>query len=147
MSLTSLLPAFFMAIRWSASFGDSSRVGTNLVNNMIHFVNAVIFGVSSWVMFDPPLSPLQLMQGLGIKHAGAHLVLCGGLVHRILLRLFSAGLWQKAQVLTGECSRPEPALPKGLLWLCPIIVAGTLATSALAAGCWSIKTARHSCHQ
>ncbi len=138
MSLTSLLPAFFMSLRWSASFGDNSRVGTVLVNNMIHFVNALIFGIVIWVMFDPALSPHRLMQDLGLTTPGLTLyyvsALCIGYYCGYFLLVFG-----KKPKSDRRISRPEPALPKSLLWLCPIIVAGTLATMALAAGLLAYK--------
>lgn len=133
MSLTSLLPAFVMSIRWSAGFGDNSRVGTTLVNNMFHFVNALIFGVLAWVMLDPPISPHQLMQELGFSTPALTLyyvsALCLGYYCGYFLLVFG-----KKPVSNWRISRPEPALPKSLLWLCPFIVAGTLAAMALGAG-------------
>src|SRR5205814_2083926 len=67
ISLTTLLPVFVLAIRWSSTFGDSSRIGTSLVNYMIHLVNAVIFGVLMWVMFDPAFSPRRLVMDMSIS--------------------------------------------------------------------------------
>ena len=63
MSVTTFLPVLVMAIRWSANFGDNSRMGTALSNYMFHGVHAVIFTVCVWVMFDPPFSPSQLSMG------------------------------------------------------------------------------------
>jgi tetratricopeptide (TPR) repeat protein len=133
MSLTSLLPALVMSIRWSAGFGDNSQAGTVLVNNMFHFVNALIFGVLVWVMFDPPFSPHQLMQELGLNTPALTLyyvsALCLGYYCGYFLLVFG-----KKPKSDWRASRPEPALPKSLLWLCPLIVAGTLAAMALGAG-------------
>jgi tetratricopeptide (TPR) repeat protein len=57
VSLTSLLPVFVMAIRWGASFGDDSRLGTALATFMFHIFHAIILFACVWVTFDPPFSP------------------------------------------------------------------------------------------
>jgi tetratricopeptide (TPR) repeat protein len=64
LSLTSLLPVLLLSIRWTSSFGDSSRLGLALTSFMFHIVHAIIFGVCLWVAFDPPFSPRHL--GLGL---------------------------------------------------------------------------------
>jgi tetratricopeptide (TPR) repeat protein len=132
MSLTSLLPAFVMAMRWSASFGDSSRLGSTLVNYLVHVVNAVLFGVLLWVMFDPPFSPHKLAQGIVLTPAlPLHYVsaLCLGFYCGYALLIFG-----KTPIPGRRNSKPEPALPPPLLWLCPVIVAATLVTIVTAAG-------------
>jgi hypothetical protein len=62
-SLATLLPLLLMAIRWSSSYGDNSRIGVLLAGNMLHFVHAAVFTVCVWVMFDPPFSPIQILGG------------------------------------------------------------------------------------
>ena len=64
MSLTSLVPVFVLAIRWSSSFGDNSRIGAALASFMFSVVNAVILGVCIWAAFDPPFAARHL--GLGM---------------------------------------------------------------------------------
>ncbi len=64
ISLTSLLPIFMMSLRWSAGFGDRSRMGTVLVGNMMHVVFAVLLGLGLWGAFDPPFSAHR--QGYGL---------------------------------------------------------------------------------
>lgn len=66
ISLTSLLPAFLMAIRWSATFGDSSRMGTVLVRYLMHLINFVFLGFLLWVEFDPAFSPQRLLKETGV---------------------------------------------------------------------------------
>ena len=132
MSLTTLLPAFVMSIRWSSSFGDSSRLGTMIVNYAMHAVNAMLFGVLVWIMFDPPFSPSQLAQqivsapALTFYYIGALGIgyYCG----------YALLIFGKAPIPTRRNARPEPALPEPLLWLCPVIVVCTLAASGVAAG-------------
>ena len=139
MSLTSLLPAFVISIRWSSSFGDSSRLGTTLVNFMLHVVYAVLFGVLVLVMFDPPFSPRRLAQevtsvpALTLYYVAA---LCIGYFCGYALLIFG-----KEPVSSRRNTKPDPALPKELLWLCPVIVAGTLAAIVLAAGLLVYKNA------
>jgi tetratricopeptide (TPR) repeat protein len=60
MSLTSLIPVFMLAIRWSSSFGDSSRIGTVLAGFMFSVVHGIILGVCLWAAFDPPFAPRHL---------------------------------------------------------------------------------------
>jgi tetratricopeptide (TPR) repeat protein len=140
MSLTTLLPVFVMSIRWSASFGDDSRIGTTLVNYMIHVVNVVIFGVCVWVMFDPPFSPHQLLPQMGVNAPALPMyylvALCLGYYCGYFLLVFG-----KNPMPSRRTSTPEPALPPSLLWLCPVIVAGTLVATALAAALLLYKNA------
>ena len=141
MSLTTLLPAFVMSIRWSASFGDSSRVGSTLVNYMIHVVNAVIFGACMWVMFDPPFSPRHLTLDMGFNTPALTLyylaALCVGYYCGYFLLVFGREPIPSRRFI----GTPEPALPPVLVWLCPLIVLGTLAAVATAAGLLVYKNA------
>ena len=133
MSLTSLMPAFVMAIRWSASFGDSSRLGTLLVNYTMHLVNIVILGMLLWVTYDPAFSPAQFVRELGMDTPALTLyyvaALCIGYYCGYLLLIFG-----KPPIGTRRNPRPDQALPAPLLWLCPIIVAVTLAATVGALG-------------
>jgi tetratricopeptide (TPR) repeat protein len=140
MILTSLLPAFIMAIRWSSSFGDSSRMGATLVNYMMHCVNAVLLGILVWVMFDPPFSPHQLLQQAGIAAPALTfyyiVALCIGYYSGYCLLVFG-----RKPIPSRRTSQPDPAVPKSLLWLCPILVVGELAILAIAAGFLVYKNA------
>jgi tetratricopeptide (TPR) repeat protein len=60
MSLTSLVPVFVMAIRWSSSFGDSSRMGATLAGLMFSLVHGVFLVVCIWAAFDPPFAQRHL---------------------------------------------------------------------------------------
>jgi tetratricopeptide (TPR) repeat protein len=74
MSLTSLVPILVLAIRWSSSFGDSSRIGAALTGFMLNLVQGVILCVCIWSAFDPPLSPRHLgfgMPSLSLYYLGA----------------------------------------------------------------------------
>jgi tetratricopeptide (TPR) repeat protein len=64
LSLTSLLPVFVLAIRWSSTFGDNSRIGMALTSFMFHLAHAVFLIACIWVAFDSPISPRHL--GLGL---------------------------------------------------------------------------------
>ncbi|HEX4646681.1 MAG TPA: tetratricopeptide repeat protein, partial [Verrucomicrobiae bacterium] len=55
--LTSLLPVFVMAIRWSSYFGDSSPLGVALATISFHVVHAVFLGACVWMALDPTISP------------------------------------------------------------------------------------------
>lgn len=140
MSLTTLLPAFVMSIRWSSSFGDSSRMGTMLVNYVMHAVNAILFGVLLWSAFDPPFSARALLQSiipgvpaLTLYYIGA---LCIGYYCGYALLIFG-----RKAIGTRRNPRPDPALPESLLWLCPLIVFLTLAVTVVAAGVLIYKNA------
>ncbi len=132
MSLTTLLPAFVMSIRWSSSFGDSSHLGTTIVNYTMHAVNAVLFGVLVWITLDPPFSPRELAQkivpvpALTFYYIGA---LCIGYYCGYALLIFG-----KRPVPTRRNPRPDPALPGSLRWLSPVIVVCTLVGTVLTAG-------------
>ncbi len=63
LSMTSLVPVIFMAIRWSASFGDSSPAGVFIATTMLNLVQALFLVAGLWVALDAPFSPRQ--KGLG----------------------------------------------------------------------------------
>jgi tetratricopeptide (TPR) repeat protein len=136
MALTTLLPILVLAIRWSSSFGDHSRMGAALASYMIHFVYALIFAVSVWVMFDPPFSPHQL--GLGTPSLTLYYLaaLSIGYFCGYFLLVFG-----KKATTSHKNSTFLPALPPPLLWLCPVLVVGTFAAAALAAGVVIYKNA------
>jgi tetratricopeptide (TPR) repeat protein len=131
VSLTSLLPALAMSIRWSATFGDNSRIGTILVNYCMYFVNLVFLGILAWVNFDPPFSPVHILSNLGgISALSIYYIaaVCLGYYSGFFMVVFG-----KDAIPTRRNNRPDPALPKGLLWLCPVIIAAELAALAIGA--------------
>jgi tetratricopeptide (TPR) repeat protein len=140
MALTSLLPAFVMAIRWSSSFGDSSRMGAMLVNYLMHGVNAILLAVLVWVTFDPPFSPHQLIEHLGFNAPGLSLyyivAVCIGYYTGYCLLVFG-----KDPIPSRRNTRPDPALPQAFLWLCPVIVTGTLVLLIVLGGMLVYKNA------
>ncbi len=64
LGLTSLVPIFFIGIRWASYFGDNSRLGVALGTMMVHAVNAFFLVACAWVALDPPFSPRNI--GLGL---------------------------------------------------------------------------------
>lgn len=60
MSLTTLAPILVMAIHWSRSFGDISRLGKAFTNVTFYIVHTIILLVCVWVAFDPPFSAQRL---------------------------------------------------------------------------------------
>ena len=119
-ALSTLLPVLVIALRWSASFGDNSRMGTALASNMFHLVSAAIFSVCVWVMFDSPFSPhyllgtpaltLYFLTALSIGYSCGYFLL----------------VFTRAPVPTRRDPRPPPIFPKPLMWFSPVIVAGVL---------------------
>ena len=71
LSLSSLAPLLMMAIRWPASFGDTSRLGRGLATWLFHFVHAVFLIICIWVAFDPPFSPRAKNLGLTLYYLSA----------------------------------------------------------------------------
>ncbi len=123
-ALTSLLPLLAMAIRWSASFGDSSRIGMALSNLMVHVVYAAIFSVCVWISFNPPFSPDHLMSApcLPLYFLAA---LGTGYFCGYFLLVFG-----RKPVLSRRSEVQQP-LPNAILWLCPAVVAFTLVSAAI----------------
>ena len=136
MSLTTLLPVLVLSFRWSASFGDNSRLGVALATNMFHAVHAVIFTVCIWVMFDPPFSPRQLGSGVPSLTLYYFTALAIGYYCGYFLLVFG-----KKPVPSRRESKPLPLLPAGLMWLCPVIVAGTFIAAILVSGVLIYKNA------
>jgi tetratricopeptide (TPR) repeat protein len=126
MSLSTLLPVLVLAIRWSANFGDNSRMGVALVNNLFHVVFAAFFGVCAWVMFDPPFSPHDLAFGSSALTLYYLAALSLGYFCGYFLLVFA-----KKPVATRRNPKPLPILPEYLMWVCPVIV-GTVFIAAAA---------------
>lgn len=127
MSVTTLVPLLVMSIRWSANFGDNSRMGTALANYMFHIVHAVIFGVCVWIMFDPPFSPGALAIG-GTPALTLYFLAAIALGHYAGYYLLVFG---KKAVSTRRNPRPLPALPAPFDKLAPVVYWGVLGTAAL----------------
>jgi len=127
MSVTTLLPVLVMAIRWSASFGDNSRIGAALVNYLFHLVHAVIFTVCIWVMYDSPFSPSQLSSGVPALTLYYLSALAIGYYCGYYLLVFG-----KKAVPSRRNPKPQTALPGALNLFTPIIYWGTYAAALLA---------------
>jgi len=65
VSLTSVLPALFMGIRWPAQFGEISAVGNALTNLMTHVIHGMFLAACIYVTFDFTFSPRSMSAGLG----------------------------------------------------------------------------------
>jgi tetratricopeptide (TPR) repeat protein len=128
MSLTTLLPVLLMAIRWSATLGDSSRTGMALANQMFHLIHAVIFGVCLWIMLDPPFSPGQLAMGSPALTFYYLAALAIGYYCGYFLLVFG-----KKIPPSRRNPRPDPALPGALQIFVPVIHWGTYAVATLIA--------------
>ena len=127
-SLSTLLPVLLMTLRWSSSFGDNSRIGTALSSTMFHFMSAAVFTVCVWGMFDPPFGAgvATGMPGLTLYYFAA---LSIGYSCGYFLLVFG-----KKPVPTRRDPKPLPLLPKNLMWLCPVVVAGTFLAAAITLG-------------
>ena len=129
MSLTTLLPIFVLSLRWNPTFGDNSRLGAGLANNLVHCVFAVIFGACVWIMFDSPFSPRQLGMGttsLSLYYLAA---LSIGFYSGYFLTVFG-----KKPIPTRQIRRPLPILPQKVMWLCPVIIGSMLVTAIIMLG-------------
>jgi len=127
MSVTTFLPVLVMAIRWSATFGDNSRMGAAMANYMFHGVHAVIFTVCVWVMFDSPFSPGQL--SLGTPALTFYYLSALGVGYYCGYYLLVFG---KKAVPTRRNPFPMPALPGKFDVFSPVIYWGTYAAAAVA---------------
>ncbi|HNQ74482.1 MAG TPA: tetratricopeptide repeat protein [Verrucomicrobiota bacterium] len=63
LSLTSLVPVFLLAIRWSPH-SDASRVGSAITNVAFHVCHAALLLACLWVMLDPGFSPRAIRDRL-----------------------------------------------------------------------------------
>ena len=129
MSVTTFLPVLLMAIRWSANFGDNSRIGALLSNYMFHGVHAVIFTVCVWAMFDSPFSPGQLSMGTPALTMYYLSALAVGYYCGYYLLVFG-----KKAVATRRNPSPMPALPGKFDLLSPLIYWGVYVAAAAAVG-------------
>ena len=95
MSLSSLAPLLILAIRWHATFGDTSQIGRVLASHLFHLVHAVFLVVCIWVAFDPPFSPREKGFGLTLYYLSA---LCVGYYSGYFLLVFRNELGTRFQM-------------------------------------------------
>ncbi len=136
MSLSTMLPVLILSIRWSANFGDNSRIGVSLVNNLFHLVFGVLFTVCVWIMFDPPFSPHDLALGTPALTLYYLAALSLGYFCGYFLAVFA-----KPAVATRRNPKPLPIFPQNIMWLCPVIVAGVFIAAIAAVGTLLYKNA------
>jgi tetratricopeptide (TPR) repeat protein len=123
LSLTSLLPVFVLSIRWSSTFGDSSRLGISLTGFMFRLVHGVFLVACIWVAFDSPISPRHL--GLGLPFLTFYYLgaLSVGYYSGYFLLVFGSKI---------AVNRSQRLLPSRLEFLNLPIVAGVWLLSILA---------------
>jgi tetratricopeptide (TPR) repeat protein len=63
LCLTSVLPVFLLAIRWSSQFGDPSRHGVIVTTIAFHLCHILILIACVWTALDPGFSPRQVSFG------------------------------------------------------------------------------------
>jgi tetratricopeptide (TPR) repeat protein len=126
MSVTTLVPLLVMSIRWSANFGDNSHMGTALANYMFHIVNAVIFGVCVWIMFDPPFCPSALSNGASALPLYFLAAIAVGYYAGYYLLVFG-----KKAIPTRRNAHPLPSLPKPFDVLSPLVYWSVLGAAGL----------------
>ena len=124
VGVTTLLPLLVLGLRWSPSFGDSSRISLLLTNLMIHLVYGIIFGLCIWVFFNPAASPDHVMTTPCLP-----LYFLAALGASYLFGYFLLVFSRKAE--PGRRADPQPALPGPLELFCPVVVVITLATAVL----------------
>lgn len=128
VSFATLLPVLVLSIRWSSDFGDTSGVGKFLVNYLFYAGYFGFLALCSWVMFDPPFSPRQISllgsPGLTFYCLAA---LSLGYYCGFILLIFG----KKPQAPRRGAQQSPPVLPQGVMWLCPVIVSGTLAAAVI----------------
>lgn len=64
IAATSVVPLFFIALKWKSSFGDNSPTGIFITKCVFHIVHALFLGVCLLVLFSPPWSPRQILPGV-----------------------------------------------------------------------------------
>ena len=127
LSMTSLVPAFAICIRWPSSFSDTSAVGAAVTNLMFRVVHGVFLAICLWVTFDPPFSPRSL--GFGIPFLTFYYLgaLCVGYYSGYFLLVFGEGtgqawarpsIWERSlnQLLTAAVWVALLAVPATLTW-------------------------------
>jgi tetratricopeptide (TPR) repeat protein len=127
VGLTSLVPVLFMGIKWPASFGDISPVGSALTNLMMHVIHGLFLVACLAVAFDPPFSPRQLGLGypmLTFYYLGALAIgYCGG--YFLLIFGHGAKLWPRPSMLRSLLNHVVNAfvwvaliaVPAGLIYM------------------------------
>jgi tetratricopeptide (TPR) repeat protein len=122
-----ILPAalFITAIRWSATFGDHSKLGAGLANFMVYVMYAFLLVVCLWIAFDPSFSPRQT--GLGLPFLTFYYLgaLCVGYFSGSFLLFFG-------KEPNSRSKSPVPPPPDPLHFLYPWGVATVFILAVLA---------------
>lgn len=70
LASTSVLPLFFISLRWRPSFGDTSPIGIFIAKAVFHLVHAVLLVVCLVAVMSPAFSPRQMLPGMPfLNHA------------------------------------------------------------------------------
>lgn len=125
VALTSLLPLFLIAIRWTSYFGDNSRLGIWVSTFTFRVVHAAFLAVCIWVALDPPFSPRNNLSltCLPLSFLGA---LCVGYFSGYFLLVFGTRFRSSGRpsstvplpykAATGAIWLLLPVVPALLLW-------------------------------
>jgi tetratricopeptide (TPR) repeat protein len=126
-----ILPAavFIMAIRWSSTFGDSSRMGSSLAKVMVYLMYAFLLIICLWIAYDPSFSPRQ--KGLGLPFLTFYYLgaLCVGYYSGSFLLIFGKALSSRSKSPSYPPSPSEQFL--NLCGLMGIVVLATIAVVGL----------------
>lgn len=98
-ALPSLLPLFIMGLRFrTASFGDTSVLGSALAGLIFHVLHGAFLVFCAWVALDPPFSPGQ--SGLGAQFLPVQFLasLSVGYLTGYFLLLFGPRAWNSRHV-------------------------------------------------
>ncbi len=67
LALFSILPLAIIGIRWAASFGDNTPMGSTIASLAFHVFHGAFFLVCIWVAFDPQFAPRRFPAQFGIQ--------------------------------------------------------------------------------
>lgn len=78
LAATSLLPLFFISLRWRSSFGDTSPIGIFIAKAVFHLVHAMLLVVCLLAAMGPAFSPRKILPGMPFLNHGLLLALVVG---------------------------------------------------------------------
>lgn len=129
-AVPSLLPVFFMGIRWPSSFGDLSAAGTAITNALFRLIHLAFFVFCTWVMFDPPFSPRALGFGAPFLHFYFLTALAIGYLVGYLILVFGHEPDRKIPTPPGGLASVGKVVA-GLAAIAPFAAAAALAVRSL----------------
>lgn len=123
--VASVVPMFFIGIRWPSTFSDMSAAGAAMTNFFFRVIHVAFLAFCTWAMFDPPFSPrerglgfpflrLYFLTALAVGYTLGYVLLVFGQEPERKMKRVSEGIIALARALSVVAALACLAAPVGL---------------------------------